>query len=119
MFTKPDNSNIQKGNIPSINNSNNNMAKDDKYQHEINELKRKNKIAERTKLQQQKNRNVSKQHKFGIKKQEHGLCVSWGLTRKSRTNHCHQLHRTNHENFVKLQRTIENNTRIQFGSAGQ
>ena len=71
------------------------------------------------KLQQQKNRNVSKQHKFGIKKQEHGLCVSWGLTRKSRTNHCHQLHRTNHENFVKLQRTIENNTRIQFGSAGQ
>ena len=49
MFTKPDNSNIQKGNIPSINNSNNNMAKDDKYQQEINELKRKNKIAERTK----------------------------------------------------------------------
>ena len=49
MFTKPDNSSIQKGNIPSINNSNNNMAKDDKYQHEINELKRKNKIAERTK----------------------------------------------------------------------
>ena len=49
MFSKPANSNIQKGNIPSINNSNNNMAKDDKYQHEINELKRKNKIAERTK----------------------------------------------------------------------
>ena len=36
----------KQGNIPSRNNSDNNMAKDDKCQQEINGLKRRNKIAE-------------------------------------------------------------------------
>ena len=60
-----------------------------------------------------------KQHKFGIKKREYGICVSMGPTRKCRTNHCHQLHRTNHENFVKLRRTIGNKTGLQSDPAGQ
>ena len=33
--------------------------------------------------------------------------------------HSHQLHRTNHENFVKLRRTIENTSELQFDPAGQ
>ena len=56
---------------------------------------------------------------MGIKKREHGLCISWGPTRKCPTNHRHQLHRTNHENFVKLRRTIENTTGLQSDPAGQ
>ena len=53
------------------------------------------------------------------KKQKHGLCVSRGPTRKCPTNHRHQFHRTNYENFVKLRRTIENTTGLQSYTAGQ
>ena len=52
-------------------------------------------------------------------KQEHGFCVSWGPTRKYPTNRHHQLDRTNHENFVKLWRAIENTTGLQSDLAGQ
>ena len=62
---------------------------------------------------------LTKQHIFGIKKQEHGLCVSWGTTRKCPANHHHQLYLTDHENFVKLQRTIENTTGLQSDPAGE
>ena len=55
-------------------------------------------------------------NKFGIKKREH---VSRGPTRKCWTNYRHERQRKKHENFVKLQRTIENITGLQFDPAGQ
>ena len=43
----------------------------------------------------------------------------WASMLTYRANHRHQLHRTNHENFVKLRRTIENTTGLQYDAAGQ
>ena len=62
---------------------------------------------------------MEKQYKSGIKKREHGLYISRGLTRKCRTNCRYERQRKKHENFVKLERTIENTTGLQFDPAGQ
>ena len=45
------------------------------------------------------------------------LCLT-GPTRKCPTNHCHQFHRKNHENFVKLC-SFENTTGLQSDPVGQ
>ena len=60
-----------------------------------------------------------KTQNFGIKKREQSLCVWRGPTRKCPINHCHQLHRINHGNFVKLRRTIENTTGFQSDPSGK
>ena len=59
---------------------------------------------------------MEKQYKSGIKKREHGLYISRGLTRKSSTNCRYERQRKKHEN---LKRTIENTTGLQFDPAGQ
>lgn len=62
---------------------------------------------------------MEKQYKSGIKKREHGFYISTGLTRKCRTNCRYERQRKKHENFVKLERTIENTTGLQFDPIGQ
>ena len=53
------------------------------------------------------------------KKRVPGLCVSREPIRKHRTDQRHKLHRTNHDNFIKLQKTLEDTTRFQYDPAGQ
>ena len=54
-----------------------------------------------------------------FKKRVPGLCVSWGPRRKYRTDQPHKLHRTNHDIFIKLRKTLEDTIRFQSDPAGQ
>ena len=54
-----------------------------------------------------------------IQKRVPGLCVSRWPRRKHRTDQRHKLHRTNHDNFIKLWKTLEDTIRFQSYPAGQ
>ena len=54
-----------------------------------------------------------------FKKRVPGLCVSRGPRRKYRTDQSYKLHRTNHDNLIKLRKTLEDTSRFQFDPAGQ
>ena len=54
-----------------------------------------------------------------FKKGVPGLCVSRGPRRKHRTDQRDKLHRTNHDNFIKSRKTIEDTIRFQSDPAGQ
>lgn len=97
------------------------MAKDDKYQQDINKLKEEIKLLKQSKSQQHHSKTGMYRNNTNSKpkKGEQCFCVSRRPTSKCRTNHCHQLHRRNHENFVRLQRKTENTTRLQFDPTGQ
>ena len=53
------------------------------------------------------------------KKRVPGHCVSRGPRRKHRTDQRYKLHRTNHGNFIKLRKTLEDTIRFQSDPAGQ
>ena len=93
------------------------MATDDKYQQEINELKQDIKLLKQYKTRQHDPKTeMYKSNTNSESKNEN--TASRGLTRKCRTNHRNKLHTTNHENFVKLRRTIENTAGLQSDPAG-
>ena len=46
-------------------------------------------------------------------------CVSWEPRRKYRTDQRHKLHQTNHDNFIKLRKTLEDTIRFQSDPTGQ
>ena len=54
-----------------------------------------------------------------IKLRVPGLCISRGPRRKHRTDQRHKLHWTNHDNFIKLWKTLEDTIRFQCDPAGQ
>ena len=54
-----------------------------------------------------------------IQKRVPGFCVWQGPRRKYRTDQRHKLHRTNHGNFIKLEKTLEDTIRFQSHQAGQ
>ena len=54
-----------------------------------------------------------------FKKRVPGLCVSREPRRKHRTDQRHKLHRTNHYNFIKLLKTLEDAISFQSDPAGQ
>ena len=54
-----------------------------------------------------------------FKKRVPGLCDSPGPRRKHRTDQRHKLHRTNHDNFIKFRKTLEDTIRFQSDPAGQ
>ena len=47
-----------------------------------------------------------------------GLCVSRGPRRKHGTDQRHKIHQTNHDNFIKLRKTLKDTIRFQSDSAG-
>ena len=54
-----------------------------------------------------------------FKKRFPSLCVSREPRRKHRTGQRHKLHRTNHDNFIKLRKTFADTIRFQSDPAGQ
>ena len=102
----------KQGNIPSKNNSNT----DDKCQHEINELKEEIKLLKQYKKRQHDPKTeMYRNNRNSESKNENTAYVSY----LGQQGHRNQLHRTNHENFVKLRRAIENTTGLQSEPARQ
>ena len=54
-----------------------------------------------------------------IQRRVPGLCVSRGPRRKHRTDQRHKRHRQNHDNYIKLRKTLEDTIRFQSDPAGQ
>ena len=110
----------KQGNIPLRNNSSHNVAKNDKWQQEINNFKEEIKLLKQSKKQQYNPKTEMYRNNINPdqKTRSWPLCFTGGATKKCKTNDHHQLHRTSHENFVKLWRTIENTTGLQSDPAG-
>ena len=83
------------------------------FKKEIKPLKQ----TEQSSRRRKRNKNIQRMCKF--KKRVPGVCVSWGPRRKHRTDQRHKLHRTNHGNFIKLRKTLEDTIRYQSDPAGQ
>ena len=54
-----------------------------------------------------------------FKKRVPGLCVSREPRRKHQTDKRQKLYQTNHDNFIKLWKTLEDTIRFQLDPAGQ
>ena len=68
-------------------------------------------------MRNRRNKNI--QHTCKFKRRVPGLCVSRGPRRKHRTDQRHKLHRQNHDNYIKLRKTLEDTIRFQSDPAGQ
>ena len=90
-------------------------------QQEINKLKylhekpMEHTIPNTTETSSSKSKDASKKKK---KKNEYGVCIKQRPTKKHQPFPSNQLRRTNHANFKKLWRTVEDSVGLQSDPAG-